>query len=121
MVSREIGIGFILGLAANVLGVGLYILIFSDTGIERSLLDAYQENVLGRLIAAGAVLNFIPFFFFLNQNRIYRARGVVLASIMAALAIGVIQLTRPGPGEQDNFPSAEIQERMMFSGKDHFS
>ena len=105
MVKKEIGIGFVLGLAANVLGILVYILLFSDAGIKASLVEAYQEQVLGRLIAAGAVLNFIPFFYYLNKNHIYRVRGVVLASILAALLIGILQLITP-ESETENPPNS---------------
>lgn len=108
MIKKEIGIGFILGLAANVLGIALYIVVFSESGIQISLREAYQEQVLGRLIAAGAVLNFIPFFYFLNKNHIFRARGVVLASIVAALFIGVLQLVPPEPPTIDHNTTAEF-------------
>ena len=121
MIKKEIGIGFVLGLAANVLGILVYILLFSDAGIKTSLAEAYQEQVMGRLIAAGAVLNFVPFFYYLNKNRIFRARGVVLASILAALLIGILQLFTP-ESERENQPnSLPIAEKKLILSKDDFS
>lgn len=121
MIKKEIGIGFVLGLAANLLGILLYILVFSDSEIRTSLEEAYQEQVLGRLIAAGAVLNFIPFFYFLNQNRIFRARGVVLASIVAALLIGVLQLVSPETENEKMYGHAPIQAEKTIQAREDFS
>lgn len=92
MIKKEVGIGLITGLAANSLGVLLYILVFSELGFTASLQEAHKEQVLGRLLAAGAVLNFLPFFYFLNKNKIYRTRGVLLATILVALIIGLLQI-----------------------------
>ena len=120
MIKKEIGIGFIIGLASNVLGIILYIVVFSDSGIQASLREAYQEQVLGRLIAAGAVLNFVPFFHFLNKNHIFRARGVVLASIVAALVIGVLQLVTPELQNNDQITTAGFHTGIKFPAWAHF-
>lgn len=106
MIKREIGIGLIVGLAANFLGVLLYTILFSELGFVASLQEARQEEVLGRLLAAGAVLNFLPFFYFLNQNMIYRSRGVLLATILVALLIGLLQLIEPAKTNQKTIQGA---------------
>lgn len=92
MIKKEIFIGFGIGILSNLLGMLIYILIFSDFGFLESLKKADENEFLGTLIAAGAILNFIPFFFFLNKKKIYRARGVILASILAALCIAVVKI-----------------------------
>lgn len=106
MIRKEVGIGFLVGLAANFVGVLLYTLLFSELGFTASLQEARQEEVLGRLLAAGAVLNFLPFFYFLNQNKIYRSRGVLLATILAALLIGLLQLIEPAKTNQETIQAA---------------
>lgn len=106
MIKREIGIGLIVGLAANFLGVLLYTILFSELGFAASLQEARQEEVLGRLLAAGAVLNFLPFFYFLNRNKIYRSRGVLLATILVALLIGLLQLIEPAKANQKTIQAA---------------
>ena len=84
---KEILIGLLIGLAANLAGIYLYIFFFSDYGIKETIIGALQNDILGSLIALGAILNLIVFFIFIKKNQIYRARGVVLATIIAALAI----------------------------------
>ncbi|WP_424495228.1 hypothetical protein [Salinimicrobium sp. GXAS 041] len=92
MIKKDIFLGFLIGLSANCIGILLYILLFSGLGIAEAIVEARKEEFLGTLIAAGAILNFIPFFFFLKREKIYRARGVLMASIFAALAIAVLKI-----------------------------
>ncbi|HET8854742.1 MAG TPA: hypothetical protein VFM60_02350 [Salinimicrobium sp.] len=91
MIKKEIAIGFIIGILSNITGMLIYIFLFSEYGVLRTLRQTIGNEFLGTLIAAGAILNFLPFFVFLNKKKIYRARGVLLASIFAALCIAVIK------------------------------
>lgn len=85
--KKEIFIGFVIGLIANMAGSYLYIFFFSEKGVEESLKIALERDVLGNIIALGAIFNLIVFFIFLKKNQNYRARGVVLATVLAALAV----------------------------------
>lgn len=90
--TKEILIGLIVGLLCNASGMYLYIFFFSDYEIEDTLKLALENDFLGSLIALGAILNFLAFFVFLKKNQVYRARGVLLATIIAALGILVSKL-----------------------------
>ena len=85
--EKEILIGMLIGLAANMAGSYLYIFFFSKLSLESTLQAALENDFLGSLIALGAILNLIAFFILLKKNQFYRARGVVLATVIAALAI----------------------------------
>lgn len=87
MLRKKILIGFLVGLFANAAGIFLYITFFSEMDLESTLEDASRNNYLGKIIALGAILNFFPFFVFLKKNQIYHARGVVLATVLAAILI----------------------------------
>lgn len=91
MIKKEIGIGFIIGILANMLGMLLYILIFSELGIVETIQEAMKSDFMGTLITAGAILNFLPFFVFLKKDTPYRARGVLMATIVAALCVAAIK------------------------------
>lgn len=93
MIKKEILFGFLTGIAANIVGMLIYILIFSDLSILETLQESIQGEFIGTLITAGAILNFLPFFYFLKKEKTYRARGVLMASILAALIIAIIKLT----------------------------
>lgn len=87
MLRKKIAIGFLVGLFANAAGVFLYITFFSEMDLESTLIDSSRNNYMGKIIALGAILNFFPFFVFLKKNQIYHARGVVLATVLAAITI----------------------------------
>ncbi|MCY2688631.1 hypothetical protein [Salinimicrobium sp. TH3] len=93
MIKKEIFIGFLTGIAANLTGMLIYILIFSDLPVWETLQESWRGGFIGTLITAGAILNFLPFFYFLKKEKIYRARGVLMASILAAVVIAIIKLT----------------------------
>lgn len=85
--KKEVVIGFVVGLIANVLGTLLYIVVFSDYGIKETLEIAVEQEHIGSLLALGAILNLIAFFGFLKLRRDLRARGVLMATLITALTI----------------------------------
>lgn len=92
MIKNELFIGFITGIFSNLTGMLAYILIFSELSVQETLIESAENDFMGTLITAGAILNFLPFFIFLKKEQTYRARGVLMASILAALVIAVIKL-----------------------------
>ena len=87
MNKKEVIIGFIVGIIANTIGTLLYILMFSEFGIAETYKAAVQQGHVGSLLALGAILNLIAFFAFLKIRRDYRARGVLIATLLTALLI----------------------------------
>lgn len=85
--TKEIIIGFLVGIIANTFGTLLYILLFSDLSIGATFEAAYSQGHLGSLLALGAILNLIAFFAFLRIKRDLRARGVMMATLLTALII----------------------------------
>ncbi|WP_240642353.1 hypothetical protein [Nonlabens xiamenensis] len=87
--------GFVLGLLANGLGTYIYVSIFIEYKFEKAIELAYVEGYLGSLIGLGAILNLLLFFFFLTGRlgkfvkkvQPYEARGVLMATLLAALAV----------------------------------
>ena len=92
MKAKKIGIGLIMGLIANSFGLVVCAFVFSKIAeVKRSysetIVTAIQNGTLGSLITLGAILNLIVFFVFIKQNKIYEARGVLLATLIAAICI----------------------------------
>jgi len=85
--KKETAIGFLVGIIANTLGVLLYILLFSDLGLVETYQAAVEQGHVGSLLALGAILNLVAFFGFLRLRRDYRARGVLMATVLTALVI----------------------------------
>lgn len=86
-IQKETLIGFLVGIIANTFGTLLYIVLFSDLGIAETYKAAVDQEHIGSLLALGAILNLVAFFGFLRIKRDYRARGVMIATILTALVI----------------------------------
>lgn len=87
MNKKEVLIGFVVGIIANTIGTLLYILLFSNIGIVETFKAAVAQEHIGSLLALGAILNLAAFFGFLRLKRDYRARGVMIATILTAMVI----------------------------------
>ena len=89
MIKQNVFTGFLTGIAANIAGVLLYIMLRSQSDLDATLKDAVENDYLGKIIALGAILNFVPFFVFLKKKQNYHARGVLLATISVAVAVAI--------------------------------
>ncbi len=87
MIRREVVIGFIIGILANIIGIVLYIILFSKEGIEGTIKSAVNFNFIGKLVSLGAILNLIVFFILIKMNQDNKARGVLLATLLAAIIV----------------------------------
>ncbi|MCW8980730.1 MULTISPECIES: hypothetical protein [Altibacter] len=89
-IAKGIAIGVLVGLIANLTGSYLYVFILSQIkglSLDETLQVAVDQDLLGTIIALGALLNLAAFFVFLKKNQYYRARGVVLATLIAAIVV----------------------------------
>jgi hypothetical protein len=89
-IAKEVGIGFIMGLLANAAGSYLYIFFlsqFKKLSVESTLNISLEQGLIGNIIVLGALLNFVVFFVFLKKKQYYRARGVIMATLVAAIFI----------------------------------
>lgn len=92
MNKKGIGVGLIMGIIANSIGLLICVFVFSKMSpTKRSYMETLQSSLqhdtLGSLITLGAILNLIVFFLFIKQNKIYEARGVLLATLIAAICV----------------------------------
>ncbi len=86
MIKKEVLIGFVVGIIANAIGLILAILIFGNgESIEISIQQSIAQGFFSKLVSIGAILNLIAFFLFIKLKRDYRARGVILATILVAI------------------------------------
>ncbi|MDT0556259.1 hypothetical protein [Patiriisocius hiemis] len=91
--KKEIGKGFLVGLICNVVGIVLTVFIIStikNTGFENTFRMYLESSNLWMIISLGALPNLAAFFGFLRINREYRARGVLLATFLAAITTYLI-------------------------------
>ncbi len=86
MIKKEVLIGFVVGMIANAIGLILAIFIFGNgESIELSIQQSIVQGFFSKLVSIGAILNLIAFFLFIKLKRDYRARGVILATILVAI------------------------------------
>ena len=97
MIKKNVFIGFIVGLLANLLGLFLAATLLgklsdnNDSFIE-VFKAAQTEGFLGKLLSLGAIINLIVFFVFLKKKQDYKARGVLLATLIVAIITFLIKL-----------------------------
>jgi hypothetical protein len=92
MNKKNMLIGVVFGLVANALGLFLATKILGQgDGFLKVLEAANAEGFLGKLVSLGAVLNLIVFFYFIKKKQDFRARGVLLATMLTALLTFIIK------------------------------
>ena len=85
--KKEIFIGFLVGLLATTFGVFVFLEFFSDQDLATTIDYVIEGKLQAKVLTLGALANFFVFFIFLKKKQIYRARGVLLESILVALAV----------------------------------
>lgn len=92
MIKKEIVIGMLIGLIANFIGLYLAaIFLGKNEDFFEVVKSAQAEGFLTKLISLGAVLNLIAFFIFIKKNQDYRARGVLLITVLVAVFTFVLK------------------------------
>jgi hypothetical protein len=91
--KKDIVIGMIVGLIANTIGLFLATLLLGNgDGFITVIKTAAAEGFLGKLISLGAILNLLAFFVFIKKKQDYRARGVLLITVLVAVFTFVFKL-----------------------------
>tara|TARA_B100000029_G_scaffold246422_1_gene243378 strand:- start:1802 stop:2092 length:291 start_codon:yes stop_codon:yes gene_type:complete len=86
MVKKEIFIGVVIGFIANFAGLVLAIIFLHENpSIIEVIIKSYEEGVLSKLISLGAIMNLFVFLVFIKKRQDYRARGVLMTTIIMAL------------------------------------
>ncbi|MGG5486222.1 hypothetical protein [Gaetbulibacter sp. PBL-D1] len=86
MVKKEVFIGFIVGLIANFMGLILAVYLFGNgDDIETTIRQSLSEGFFSKLVSIGAILNLGAFFIFIKKKQDYRARGVLLVTVLIAV------------------------------------
>ncbi|MEZ7945018.1 MAG: hypothetical protein QMC07_02125 [Flavobacteriaceae bacterium] len=90
-VKKEISIGFVISILATACGVFLYLQYFSKYGFEETILMIQKGNLYAQVLSLAALPNLFVFFIFIKKKQDYRARGVLMASILTALVTFVLK------------------------------
>lgn len=90
--KKEICIGVLVALFATFSGAFLYVEFFSKHNFQETLWVLSDQKMYGKLLTLAAIPNLFVFFVFLKKKQDYRARGVLLATILIAFTTFVLKL-----------------------------
>ncbi|MDI1257554.1 MAG: hypothetical protein PSV16_15785 [Flavobacterium sp.] len=77
--------GFLLGIAATIIGTYLYITFATKYDFREGIAILQMGGMLGRLIKLGALLNIGVFFLLLHFKKDTMAKGVIVAVVFLAI------------------------------------
>ncbi|WP_228850557.1 hypothetical protein [Aegicerativicinus sediminis] len=92
MIKKDILIGLIAGFIANTVGLFFAAWLLGDkSDVIGSIKTSLVEDFFGKLVSIGAVFNLLLFFYFLRRKKDYKARGVVLATLLIAIITFIVK------------------------------
>jgi len=92
MIKKEILIGFITGIIANAIGLFLTAWILGDKNdVIASIKASIEDDFFGKLVSIGAIFNLLLFFYYLRRKKDYRARGVLMATLIIAVVTFMVK------------------------------
>ena len=91
-IKKEILIGVLISIVATLSGAFVYVEFFSKFDFQETLHVMKEQQLYGKVLTLAAVPNLFVFFVFLKKKQDYRARGVLLATILIAFTTFVIKL-----------------------------
>jgi len=89
--KKEILIGFLVGILATACGFYLYIELFSKFDFQESLKILKEGKLFGKVLGLAAIPNLFVFFIFLKKKQDYRAKGVLMATIVIAITMLILK------------------------------
>jgi hypothetical protein len=84
MKKSDLFIGFIIGILAASAGAFLFLLSFTKFQYLKFVI--HEPGIMGKVITLGAIINILIFFYLLKKDKELMARGILLATIILALA-----------------------------------
>ena len=91
-VAKEVGIGVLISIVATFSGAFIYIEFFSKFEFQETLRVMKEQELYGKILTLAAIPNLFVFFIFIKKKQDYRARGVLLATILIAFTTFVLKL-----------------------------
>jgi len=91
VIKKEMIIGVLAAFFVTSAGVFLYLEYISEYGFNETLKMIKEGDLAGKIITLAAIPNMIVFFIFIKKKQDYRARGVLLATILIAFLTLILQ------------------------------
>lgn len=90
-IRKEIFIGVLVAIIATFAGGFIYIEFFSDVSFAKTLQLIKEGNLYGKILSIAAIPNLFVFFVFIKKKQDYRARGVLLMTILIAITTFILK------------------------------
>ena len=90
-INKEIARGVLVSTFATLAGAFVYLEFFAEVDFETSLKIIKEGHLYGKILTLAAIPNLFVFFVFLKKKQDYRARGVLLATILITLTTFVLK------------------------------
>jgi len=90
-INKEIARGVLVSIFATLAGAFVYLEFFAEVDFETSLKIIKEGHLYGKILTLAAIPNLFVFFVFLKKKQDYRARGVLLATILITLTTFVLK------------------------------
>ena len=90
-INKEVIIGVLISILATLSGLFVYLEFVSDDTFSETIKKVIEGGVLGPVLALAAIPNLFVFWIFLKKNQDYRARGVLIATLVIAFLILIAQ------------------------------
>ena len=84
-IKKEITIGILVSLLATACCFFIYLQYITESNLKTAFDQIGQGGILSNVITLAAVPNLFIFFLFLNKKQDYKARGVLIGTILIAL------------------------------------
>lgn len=91
-ITKEILIGVLISVFATLSGAFIYIEFFSVYSFQETLKAIKGQGLYGKVLTLAAIPNLFVFFVCIKKKQDYRARGVLLTTILIAFTTFVLKL-----------------------------
>ena len=89
--NKEIAIGIVVAIIATATGFFGYAEFVSDLGFDETIDFIIKGKLYGKVLTLAAIPNLFVFFVFIKKKQDYRARGVLIFTIILAVIVSVLK------------------------------
>lgn len=90
--KKQIFIGMAAGYIAPPIAFVIWVLSLTNYGISKSLDLVVQGNLFSEVMSLSAIINMLILYLFLNKNKQFAARGVLLSTISLAMIVLIMKV-----------------------------
>ncbi len=85
--KKQILLGAFFGILVPPIAFVIWVLLLTDYSIIKAVELVVDGNLYSEVLSLSAIANMIIFYLFLNKNKIFLARGVLLITIFLAIVV----------------------------------